>query len=62
MSSSSNSLEKAIDEYLDASSRSGGSYESGGGSTSNSGSSSSDEHYLFGIPGIPLRGITRDAA
>ena len=54
MSSSSSSLERAIDEYQDVSSGSGGSYESGEGSTSNSGSSSSDEHYSPGVPGIPL--------
>ena len=54
MSSSSSSLERAIDEYLDTSSGSEGSYEGGEGSTSSSGSSSSDEHYLFGVPSIPL--------
>ena len=54
MSSSSSSLERAIDEYLDSSFGSGGSYESGEGSTSNSGSSSLDEHYSSGVPGIPL--------
>ena len=53
MSSSGSSLERAIDEYLDTSSRSEGSYEGGEGSISNSGSSSSDEHYSFGVPGIP---------
>ena len=54
MSSSSSSLERAIDEYLDISSGSGGSYESGEGRTSSSGNSFSDEHYSFGVPGIPL--------
>ena len=54
MSSSSSSLEKAIDEYQDVSSGSGGSYESGEGSTTSSGSSS-DEHYSSGVPGIPLK-------
>ena len=53
MSSSSSSLERATNEYQDVSSRSGGSYESGEGSTSNS-DSSSDEHYLSGVPSIPL--------
>ena len=54
MSSSSSSLEKAIDEYLDASFGSGGSYKSGEGSTSSSGSSSSDKHYFSRVPSIPL--------
>ena len=53
MSSSSSSLEKAIDEYLDISSGSGDSYESGKGSTSNS-SSTSNEHYSSAVPSIPL--------
>ena len=53
MSSSSNSLERAIDEYRDVSSGSGGSYESGEGSTLSSGSPS-DEHYSSGVPGILL--------
>ena len=55
MSSSSSSLEKAIDKYQDMSSGSGGSYESGEGSTStSSSSSSSDEHYSFGVSGFYL--------
>ena len=54
MSSSSSSLEKAIDKYQDVSSGSGGSYESGEGSTSNSSSSSSDKHYSSRVPGFPL--------
>ena len=53
MSSSSNSLERAIDEYRDVSSGSGGSYESGEGSTISSGSPS-DEHYSSAVPSIPL--------
>jgi len=53
MSLSSSSLERAIDEYQNVSSGSGGSYESGEGSTSSSGSSS-DKHYLFGVLDIPL--------
>ena len=53
MSLSSNSLERAIDEYWDVSFGSGGSYESGEGSTISSGSSS-DEHYSSGVPGILL--------
>ena len=54
MSSSSSSLQRAIDEYQDVSSGSGGSYESGEGSTSSSGSSSSNEHYSSGVSSIPL--------
>ena len=53
MSLSSNSLERAIDEYWDVSFGSGGSYESGEVSTISSGSSS-DEHYSSGVPGILL--------
>ena len=44
MSDSSSSLKKEIDEYLDVSSGSGGSYESGEVRTSGSSSSSSNEH------------------
>ena len=44
MSDSSSSLKKEIDEYLDISSGSGGSYESGEVSTSGSSSSSSNKH------------------
>ena len=56
MSSSSSSLERAIDKYQDVSSRIGGSYKSGEGGTSSSSSSSSslDEYYSFGVPSIPL--------
>ena len=55
MSLSSSSLERAIDEYQDVSSGSGGSYESGEGSTGSSSSiSSSNEHYSTGVPGFPL--------
>ena len=50
MSSSSNSLEREVDEYQDVSV---GSYESGEGSTSYS-STSSDEPYSSGVPGILL--------
>ena len=52
--SSSDSLEKAIDEYQ---------YES---STSSSGSSSSDggnstaKEYIFGVPGFPLEAIQQE--
>ena len=52
MSSSNSSLKREIDEYQDISSRSEGSYESSESSTASS--ESSDEHYLSGVPGIPL--------
>ena len=50
--SSSSSLEREIDEYQDGSSGSEGSEESSVDSSSYS--DSSDEHYSFGVPGIPL--------
>ncbi|XP_050273137.1 U-box domain-containing protein 51-like [Quercus robur] len=50
--SSSSSLEKEIDEYQDDSFGSEGSDESSVDSSSCS--DSSDEHYLSGVPGIPL--------
>ena len=52
MSSSSSSLERGIDEYQDVSSGSEGSYENSESSTASS--NSSDEHYSFGVPGIPF--------
>ena len=56
MSSSSSSLERAIDEYQDVSFENGGSYKSGEGDISSSSSSSSslDEYYSSGVPSIPL--------
>ena len=56
MSSSSSSLERAIDKYQNVSSRIGGSYKSGEGDISSSSSSSSslDEYYSSGVPSIPL--------
>ena len=53
MSSSSSSLERAIDEYQDVSFENGGSYKSGEGGTSSS-SSSLDEYYSSRVPSIPL--------
>ena len=53
MFESSSSLEKAIDEYQDISSRSGGSYENGE-STTNSSTSSSNEHYSSRVLGFSL--------
>ena len=58
MSSSSSSLERAIDKYQDVSFGNEGSYKSGEGGTSSSSnsssSSSSNEHYSSGVPSIPL--------
>ena len=52
ISSSSNSTEKAIDEYYDTTNNSG----SSNSSHSNEGSST-DEGYTFGVPGLPLEVI-----
>ena len=52
MSSSNSSLEREIEKYQDVSSRSEGSYESSDSSTASS--EFSDEHYSYGVPGIPL--------
>ena len=52
ISSSSNSTEKAIDEYYDTTNNSG----SSNSSHSNEGSSM-DEGYTFGVPGLPLEVI-----
>ena len=54
VSSSSNSAEKAIDEYRDLTS-----YSSPNNSTSHSrsGGSSTDEGYTSGVPDFPLEGI-----
>ena len=51
ISSSSNSIDKAIDEYHDTASYSGSS-----SSTSNSSSreNTTDERYTSGVPGVPL--------
>ena len=55
LSSSSNSVDKAIDEYTDPSSFSGSSdsNSSGSGSGSSSEGNTTDE-YTFGVPGVPL--------
>ena len=47
-SSSSNSVDKAIDEYHDLTSYSGSS------SSSSSGGNTTDEEYMFGVLGVPL--------
>ena len=49
LSSSSNSIEKEIDEYHDDTSSSGGSHSSEG--------SSMDEGYTSGVPGLPIEVI-----
>ena len=52
ISSSSNSTEKAIDEYYDTTSYSGSS-----NSSHSSEGSSTDKGYTFGVPGLPLEVI-----
>ena len=54
LSSSSNSVDKAIDEYHDTTSFSGSSSDSNSGSNNSSGRNITDEEYTFGVPGIPL--------
>ena len=53
ISSSSNSVDKAIDEYHDTTSFSGSSGDNSNGSNSSSGGNTTDE-YTSGIPRIPL--------
>ena len=53
LSSSSNSLDKAINEYHDPSSFSGSNDNSSSGSNSSSGGNTTDE-YMSGVPGVPL--------
>ena len=52
LSSSSDSVDKAIDEYSDHSSFSGSS-DSDSSSGSSSGGNTTDE-YIFGVPGVPI--------
>ena len=54
ISSSSNSVDKAIDEYHDTTSYSGSSSGSSSNSNSSSGGNTTDEQYVFGVLGIPL--------
>ena len=49
VSSSSNSVDKAIDEYHDSTSSSSSS------SSSNSGGNTTDEEYTFSVLGVPLK-------
>ena len=53
LSSSSDSVDKAIDEYTEPSSFSGFSDSNSSGSGSSSGGNTTDE-YTFGVPGVPL--------
>ena len=53
LSSSSDSVDKAIDEYSDHSSFSGSS-DSDSSSGSSSGGNTTDE-YISGVPGVPLK-------
>ena len=54
LSSSSNSVDKAIDEYHDTTSFSGSSSDSNSGSNNSSGRNTTDEEYTSSIPRIPL--------
>ena len=54
LSSFSNSVDKAIDEYRDTTSFNGSSNDNSSGSNSSSGRNTTDEEYMFGVPGIPL--------
>ena len=53
LSSSSDSVDKAIDEYSDRSSFSGSSDSDSSSSGSSSGGNTTDE-YIFGVPGVPI--------
>ena len=52
---SSGSTEREINKYQEESSGSSGSYGNSSESSGSSDSSSQDEHYLFGVPGSPLK-------
>ena len=54
LSSSNNSIGKAIDEYHDTTSFSGSSSDSSSGSNSSSGGNTTNEEYMFGAPRIPF--------
>ena len=53
LSSSSNNIDKAIDEYHDPSSFSGSSDSSSSGSNSSSRGNTTDD-YMSSVPGVPL--------
>ena len=52
LSSSSNSVDKAIDEYQDLSNDSGSSDDSSAGESSSDGNTTNE--YMSGVPGVPL--------
>ena len=54
ISLSSNSVDKAIDEYHDTTSYTGFSSGSSSNSNSSSGGNTTDEQYMYGVLGIPL--------
>ena len=54
ISLSSNSVDKAIDEYHDTTSYTGSSSGSSSNSNSSSGGNTTDEQYMSGVLGIPL--------
>ena len=55
LSSSSNSVDKAIDEYHDTTSFSGYSSDSSSGSNSSSRGNTTNEEYMSGVLEIPLK-------
>ena len=55
--SSSDSLEKAIDEYQEESSEENSTDESSSGFSNSSRENSTDEEYVSGVPGVPLEVI-----
>ena len=58
--SSSDSLEKAIDEYQEECSGGNSTDESSSGSSNSSGGNSMDEEYISGIAGVPLEVIQEE--
>ena len=58
--SSSDSLEKAIDEYQEESSEENSTNESSSGFSNSSRENSTDEEYVSGVPGVPLEVIQEE--
>ena len=54
ISSSSNSVDKEIDEYHDTTSYSGSNSSSSSSSNSSNGGNTMDEQYMSGVPWVPL--------
>ena len=54
ISSSSNSVDKEIDEYHDTTSYSGSNSSSRSSSNSSNGGNTMNEKYTSGVPGVPL--------